>query len=74
MLRVHDRILYAFATAMRALIGVSVFLFGILGSAWGQTTDGLPLAGLGLVHGQNAEVAWTLDPASAARRPTPTVA
>ena len=67
MLRVHDRILYASA-AMRALIGFSIFLFGILGSAWGQTTDGVPLAALGPVHGQDAEVAWTVDPASADKK------
>jgi len=33
-----------------------------------RTLDGVFLSPLGLVHGQNAEVAWTLDPASAGKK------
>jgi hypothetical protein len=70
MFRVDDRILWASAIATRVLIGVAAAVFCILGSARGQTTDQAPLAAFGLVDGQNAEVAWTLDPASTDKKTT----
>ena len=70
MFRVDDRILWASAIATRVLIGVAAAVFCILGSAKGQTTNEAPLAALGLVDGQNSEVAWTLDPASIDKKTT----
>lgn len=42
--------------------GVVVATVSLLGSAWGQTMDGIPFDVSGQVHSDTAKVAWTVDP------------